>query len=35
MAISDVELQKEKKILSKVQKLLGKTLDDLGEVVFD
>ena len=35
MAISDSEFQKEKKILSKVQKLLDQTLDDLGVDVFD
>ena len=35
MALSDVEVQKEKKILKKVQKLLDDTLDDLGEQVFD
>lgn len=35
MAISEVEYQKEVKILNKVQKLLDKTLDDLGEDVFD
>lgn len=35
MAISEVEYQKEKKILAKVQKLLDKTLEDLGEDVFD
>ena len=35
MAISEIEFQKEKKILSKVQKLLEKTLDDLGVDVTD
>ena len=35
MALSEVEVQKEKKILKKVQKLLDDTLDDLGEQVFD
>ncbi len=34
MAISDIEFQKEKKILKKVQKLLGDTLSSLGEDVF-
>ncbi len=34
MAISDTEFQKEKKILKKVQKLLGDTLSFLGEDVF-
>lgn len=33
MAISELEFNKEKKILIKVQKLLQKTLDDLGEDV--
>lgn len=33
MAISEVEFQKEKKILNKVQKLLDNTLDSLGEEV--
>ncbi|MBQ8131165.1 MAG: AAA family ATPase [Bacilli bacterium] len=35
MALSEVEVQKEKKILKKVQKLLDDTLDSLGEQVFD
>ena len=35
MAISEVEYQKEVKILGKVQKLLDKTLNDLGGDVFD
>ncbi len=35
MAISEEEFQKEKKILKKVQKLLGETLSELGEDVFD
>lgn len=35
MAISEVEFQKEKKILKKVQKLLGDTLDSLGGDVYD
>lgn len=34
MAISEMEFQKEKKILKKVQKLLGDTLSDLGEDVY-
>ena len=34
MAISEVEFQKEKKILKKVQKLLGETLETLGQDVF-
>ena len=34
MAISEVEFEKEKKILKKVQKLLGKTLEDLGDDVY-
>ena len=34
MAISEVEFQKEKKILKKVQKLLGETLESLGQDVF-
>ncbi len=33
MAISDIEFQKEKKILKKVQKLLDQTLTDLGQDV--
>ncbi len=33
MAISELEFNKEKKILKKVQNLLGKTLEDLGEDV--
>ena len=35
MAISEVELQKEKKILKKVQKLLGDTLTELGDSVYE
>lgn len=35
MAISEIEFTKEKKILSKVQKLLGETLESLGEDVID
>lgn len=35
MAISEEEFQKEKKILKKVQKLLGETLSNLGEDVYD
>ena len=34
MAISEVEFQKEKKILKKVQKLLGETLESLGQDVY-
>ncbi len=34
MAISEVEFQKEQKILKKVQKLLGDTLSSLGEAVY-
>ena len=34
MAISEVEFQKEKKILKKVQKLLGENLSELGKDVF-
>lgn len=34
MAISEVEFQKEKKILKKVQKLLGATLESLGQDVY-
>ena len=34
MAISEVEFQKEKKILKKVQKLLGDNLQELGADVF-
>ena len=34
MAISEVEFEKEKKILKKVQKLLGNTLEELGKDVF-
>ena len=34
MAISEVEFQKEKKILKKVQKLLGDTLSNLGDDVY-
>ena len=34
MAISEVEFQKEKKILKKVQKLLGETLSELGDDVY-
>ena len=34
MAISELEFNKEKKILKKVQKLLGDTLDSLGEDVY-
>ncbi len=34
MAISEVEFEKEKKILKKIQKLLGDTLSSLGEDVF-
>lgn len=34
MAISELEFKKEKKILKKVQNLLGKTLEDLGEDVY-
>ena len=34
MAISAVEFQKEKKILNKVQQLLGETLESLGQDVF-
>ena len=33
MAISEVEFKKEKKILSKVHKLLGDTLEELGDCV--
>ena len=33
MAISEVEFAKEEKILKKVKKLLGETLDSLGEDV--
>ena len=33
MAISEVEFKKEKKILSKVHKLLGDTLEELGSDV--
>ena len=35
MAISEEEFQKEKKILKKVQKLLGDTLSSLGEDVYE
>lgn len=36
MAISEVEFAKEEKILKKVKKLLGETLDSLGEdVLYD
>ena len=35
MAINEVEFQKEKKILKKVQKLLGDTLSNLGEDVYE
>ena len=35
MAINEVEFQKEKKILKKVQKLLGDTLSILGEDVYE
>ena len=35
MAISDVDLQKEKKILKKVLKLLDKNLEELGDDVFN
>lgn len=35
MAISTEEFKKEEKILKKVQKLLGDTLTDLGEAVYD
>ena len=35
MAISEVEFQKEKKILKKVQKLLGDTLSSLGDEVYE
>ena len=35
MAISEIEFQKEKKILKKVHKLLGDTLDSLGENVIE
>ena len=35
MAISEEEFQKEKKILKKVQKLLGDTLSNLGEDVYE
>ena len=35
MAISEVEFQKEKKILKKVQKLLGDTLSSLGDDVYE
>lgn len=34
MAISEAEFQKEKKILKKVQKLLGETLESLGQDVY-
>ena len=34
MAISEIEFQKEKKILKQVQKLLGDTLSSLGEDVY-
>lgn len=34
MAISKIEFEKEKKILKKVQKLLGETLENLGEDVY-
>ena len=34
MAISEIEFQKEKKILKKVQKLLGETLSNLGDDVY-
>ena len=34
MAISEAEFQKEKKILKKVQKLLGETLSNLGDDVY-
>ncbi len=35
MSISNEEFQKEKKILKKVQKLLGETLSNLGEAVYN
>ena len=35
MAISEVEFAKEKKILKKVQKLLGDTLSNLGDAVYE
>ena len=35
MAISEEEFQKEKKILHKINKLLGNTLNELGEEVIE